>query len=254
MRAMIDQHCRDGGTALVLARTDLGESIVLRQGKRSMQVAFTHLLPATFGGRARFNVANAMAAVGACFSAGAHLHDIRAGLRTFSTNYHLAPGRLNQIEVNGVTVFIDYAHNPAGLNALGEFIGSYTDDLDARGSEIHKRRRIGVVGTAGDRRDSDIIELGETAAQHFDLCVVKEDRNLRGRRPGEVAELVEQGVREAMAAGARAKEVVGLIDEIEAVRVALARAEIGDVVAICADQTDAVYTELESLGKSAIHE
>ena len=76
---MIDRHCRDGGMALVLEQGELGESIVLRQGKRSMQVAFTHLLPATFGGKARFNVANAMAAAGACFAGGAHLHDIRPG-------------------------------------------------------------------------------------------------------------------------------------------------------------------------------
>ena len=204
---MVDRHCRDGGLALVLEKGELGESIVLRQGKRSMQVAFTHLLPATFGGKARFNVANAMAAAGACFAGGAHLHDIRAGLRTFSTSYHLAPGRLNHIDVNGVNVFVDYAHNPAGLEALGEFIAAYTDGLDASRTELHKRRRIGVIGTAGDRRDADILELGRTGARHFDLCVVKEDLKLRGRQPGEVAALLEQGVREAMAEGARAKEV-----------------------------------------------
>ena len=254
-RTMIDQHCRDGGQALFLERGDLGESIVLRQGRRSMQVAFTHLLPATFGGRARFNVANAMAAVGACFAAGAHLHDIRAGLRTFSTSYHLAPGRLNQIEVNNVDVFVDYAHNPAGLEALGEFIGAYAEDLDSKSAEIHKRRRIGVIGTAGDRRDSDIIELGRTAARHFDVCVAKEDKNLRGRPPGELAALVVAGIEEEMAAGsARTKEVHCIPDEIEAVRAAMALAAVGDVVAICADQTDDVYEELSTLAHSAMHE
>ncbi len=253
-RTMVDRHCRDGGLALVLERGELGESIILRQGRRSMQVAFTHLLPATFGGKARFNVANAMAAAGACFAGGAHLHDIRAGLRTFSTNYHLAPGRLNHIDVNGVNVFVDYAHNPAGLAALGEFIASYTDGLDAARAEVHKRRRIGVIGTAGDRRDSDILELGRTGAQHFDLVVVKEDAKLRGRQPGEVAALLEQGVREAMAQGGRAKEVRALPLEIEAVRWAVQQATAGDVVAICADQTDSVYSELEALGHSAMHE
>jgi cyanophycin synthetase len=253
-RSMVDRHCRDGGLALVLEKGELGESIVLRQGKRSMQVAFTHLLPATFGGKARFNVANAMAAAGACFAGGAHLHDIRAGLRTFSTNYHLAPGRLNHIDVNGVNVFVDYAHNPAGLDALGSFIASYTDGLDAARAEVHKRRRIGVIGTAGDRRDSDILELGRTGARHFDLVVVKEDVKLRGRQPGEVSALLEQGVRDAMAQGARAKEVRAVPMEIDAVRFAVEQATAGDVVAICADQTDAVYTELEALGHSAMHE
>ena len=253
-RAMVDQHCRDGGLALVLEPGELGESIVLRQGRRSMQVAFTHLLPATFAGRARFNVANAMAAAGACFASGAHLHDIRAGLRTFSTSYHLAPGRLNHIDVNGVNVFVDYAHNPAGLAALGEFIGSYTDGLDAARADVHKRRRIGVIGTAGDRRDEDIVELGRTGAQFFDLVVVKEDARLRGRERGAVAELLELGVREAMAAGARAKEVRGLPAEVDAVRWAVGQATVGDVVAICADQTDLVFEQLEELGHAAMHE
>jgi cyanophycin synthetase len=195
-----------------------------------------------------------MAAAGACFAAGAHLHDIRAGLRTFSTSYHLAPGRLNQIDVNGVTVFVDYAHNPAGLAALGDFVAAYTDGLDSVHAELHKRRRIGVVGTAGDRRDEDIIELGRTAALHFDVCVVKEDANPRGRQHGEVAALVEQGALQAIAEGARAKEVRTIPDEIEAVRWALGHATGGDVVAICADSTDAVYSELESLGHEAVHE
>ena len=252
--AMIDQHCRDGGLALVLRRSELGESIVLREGRREMQLAFTHLLPATFGGRARFNVANAMAAAGACFAAGAHLHDIRAGLRTFSTSYHLAPGRLNHIEVNGVQVFVDYAHNPAGLDALGQFVGSFADSLDAASSELHRRRRIGVIGTAGDRRDQDLVELGRVAAAHFDLCVVKEDAHLRGRPAGQAAALVESGVRHAAGAGSRTREVRVIPDEIEAVRWALQQATAGDVVAICADRTDPVYAELETLGRSAMHE
>ncbi len=252
--AMIDQHCRDGGLALVLRRGELGESIVLREGRREMQVAFTHLLPATFGGRARFNVANAMAAAGACFAAGAHLHDIRAGLRTFSTSYHLAPGRLNHIEVNGVQVFVDYAHNPAGLDALGQFVGSFAGSLDAASSELHRRRRIGVIGTAGDRRDQDLVELGRVAAAHFDLCVVKEDAHLRGRPAGQAAALVESGVRHAAGGGSRTREVRVIPDEIEAVRWALQQATPGDVVAICADRTDPVYAELETLGRSAMHE
>jgi hypothetical protein len=42
--------------------------------------------------------------------------------------------------------------------------------------------------------------------------------------------------------------------EIDAVRWAVEQANAGDVVAICADQTDSVYNELEALGHSAMHE
>ena len=114
IRQLIDDHCRRGGKAVVLEPSDLGEMIVVRHGRRSMQLAWTHLLPATFGGRARMNVQNTLAATGAAFAAGAPLHDIRAGLRSFSTNYYLSPGRLNEVEVGGATVIIDYCHNAAG--------------------------------------------------------------------------------------------------------------------------------------------
>ena len=96
MRDFIDDHCRSGGRAVVLDRTDRGDMIVIRHGRRSMQLAWTHLLPSTFGGTAQFNVANAMAAAGAAFASGAGLHEIRQGLRTFTTSYYLSPGRMTR--------------------------------------------------------------------------------------------------------------------------------------------------------------
>ena len=59
VREMIDAHCRRGGKALVLNPSERGEMIVVKHGRREMQLAWTHLLPATFGGRARMNVQNA---------------------------------------------------------------------------------------------------------------------------------------------------------------------------------------------------
>ena len=71
VRDMIDAHCRRGGKALVLSASERGEMIVVKHGPREMQLAWTHLLPATFGGRARMNVQNALAAAAAAFAAGA---------------------------------------------------------------------------------------------------------------------------------------------------------------------------------------
>ena len=68
------------------------------------------------------NVQNTLAAAGAAWAAGAHLHDIRQGLRTFTTSYFMAPGRLNMFELDGYRVIVDYAHNPLAVAALGEFV------------------------------------------------------------------------------------------------------------------------------------
>ena len=68
------------------------------------------------------NVANALAAAAAAWAAGAHLHDIRQGLRTFSTSFFQAPGRLNLLELGGVRVVIDYCHNVDGMRQLTDFV------------------------------------------------------------------------------------------------------------------------------------
>ena len=83
------------------------------------------------------------------------------------------------------------------------------------------------------------------------MVIVREDNNLRGRRRGDVAELVAAGVREAMAAGARCKQVEIVLDELASTRHAMARSNPGDLVVICVDQHAAVMAELESYGHQA---
>ena len=250
VREMIDGHCRRGGKAVVLEPSDKGEMIVIRHGQRSMHLAWTHLLPATFAGRARMNVQNAMAATAAAFAAGAPLHDIRQGLRSFTTSYYLSPGRLNEIDVGGITVFVDYCHNPPGMRLLGDFVDRVGDSLVAT-HELGKPSRIGMIAAAGDRRDDDMRELGQIAAHHFDVIVVREDISLRGRRPGETPELVAEGVRAGMQEGGRCKQVEIVPDEIAAVRHCMARANPGDLVVLCVDKHPSVLAELESISRQA---
>jgi cyanophycin synthetase len=248
-RDLVEDHCRRGGRAVVLDRSELGDMIAIRHGKRSMQLAWTHLLPSTFGGKALMNVQNAMAAAGAAFAAGAHLHDIRQGLRTFTTSYYLAPGRLNVVDVGGVQVVVDYCHNAPGMRMLGDFVDKLMEPSAA--PEVARRRAIGVVSTAGDRRDDDMRELGAVAADHFDAIVVREDANLRGRPAGETARIVAEGVRSKMAEGARCRDVELELDEVAATRAALRRANPGDLVVLCVDSATRVWAELEGLGRQA---
>jgi len=246
----IDEHCRRGGRAVVLERSDLGEMIVIRHGRRAMQLAWTHLLPATFGGKARMNVQNAMAAAAAAFAAGAHLHDIRQGLRTFTTSYYLSPGRLNQLEVAGATVIVDYCHNAPGMRLLGDFVEQLAESAEAA-SDLARPQRIGVIATAGDRRDEDMRELGAVAAEHFDVLIVREDAALRGRPRGEVARLVAEGATARMVDGVRCKQVEVVLAEIEAVHEAMARSNPGDLVVLCVDKHAAVLAELETMSRQA---
>jgi cyanophycin synthetase len=251
VREFVDDYCRRGGRAIVLEPTDKGDMIVIKHGRRSMQLAWTHLLPSTFGGTAKFNVANAMAAAGAAFAAGAGLHEIRQGLRTFATSYYLSPGRMNQVNVNNVDVFVDYCHNAPGMRVLGDFVESYSTQKAGQ-SDLGKISRLGVIATAGDRRDDDMRELGAIAARHFDVLVVREDERLRGRPRGECAELVAEGARAQIGQeGIRCRQVEIVLDEVDALHHMMARANPGDVVVLCVDKHAQVLSELEQLTQSA---
>ena len=247
----VDGHTSRGNAAFCLEPSAQGELIVLRLGSRKMPVLYTHLIPATFGGRARMNVANALAAAAAAWAAGAHLHDIRQGLRTFSTSFFQAPGRLNLLDIGGVRLVIDYCHNVDGMRQLADFVTRMMTEPQTKAGRIgtsgpgaRAGRAIGVLGIPGDRRDEDQREYGALAAGAFDEIIVREDKNLRGRAPGETAANVIEGVRAAKAAGtARATRADKVLEEMTAVRTALRRAIPGDLVVACVDDAIAVYRE-----------
>lgn len=242
----VDGHCGRGGAAFVVRPTPEGDQIVLRHGPRTMPLLYTHLIPATFGGRARMNVANALAAAAAAWAGGAHLHDIRQGLRTFTTSFFQAPGRLNYLEVGGVRAIIDYCHNVDGMRNLSDFVRRMV--ADAGNGATRRGRAIGVIGMPGDRRDDDMRDYGALAAAAFDEIVIREDRNLRGRPPGAAATLVADGVHRARAsATGRATRVERILDELAAVKAALRRANPGDLVVMCVDDALAVHREVMAL-------
>jgi cyanophycin synthetase len=251
----IDGHTARGNAAFCLEDTPQGELMVLRHGPRKMPVLYTHLMPATFGGRARMNVANSLAAAAAAWAAGAHLHDIRQGLRTFTTSFFQAPGRLNLVEVAGTRVVIDYCHNVDGMRQLADFVNRMMEEphtragvLGATSAPPRSGRAIGVIGIPGDRRDQDQHEYGALAATAFDEIIIREDRNLRGRPPGESASNVAAGARAARADGhGRVAKVERVLDEQSAVRSALRRAAPGDLVVVCADDAVDVYRQAMAL-------
>jgi cyanophycin synthetase len=95
-------------------------------------------------------------------------------------------------------------------------------------------------------------ELGRVAARYFDEVIIREDRTSRGRPPGQTAELVLEGLREAQATGtARVGNAEIVLGEMEAARRALDRSRPGDLVVLCVDYATEVYHELESRRGSA---
>jgi cyanophycin synthetase len=242
---------------MILQPTDDGELLALRQGSRVMPLIYTHLIPATLDGRARMNVANALAAAAAAWAHGAHLHDIRQGLRTFTTSFFQAPGRLNEVEVRGTKVIIDYCHNVDGMRRLAEFVTLTLSDAPrgrrtaaaAAGTGRRTGRAIGIIGIPGDRRDQDMREFGAIAATAFDELIVREDANRRGREPGETAAIVVAGIERARAEGARCAAVEVVLPELDAARAGISRSAVGDLVVVCADDAAGVHQEAMALDR-----
>ena len=245
---LVERWVRRGRRAVTIQKGDLGEMMVIREGRRTKPIAWVHQLPATFEGRARMMVQNALAAAAGAHAAGAHLHDIRQGLRSFSTSIYQAPGRLNVFELDGVKVVVDYAHNAHGLRTVGDFVERMTSTPPptAPGAPTWSANlRVAVVATPGDRREEDMRELGRVAARFFDEVIVREDANLRGRQPGETDENVMEGIHQAMATGARVGHAEIVLDDMEATRRALDRSRPGDIVVLCVDYATEVWKELE---------
>jgi len=157
--------------------------VTILKGKWKVRVEKAVNIPLTYGGRAEFMIQNVLAATLACFVHGVSIEDIRVGLTTFNAGTAQTPGRLNFMEVGTTTVLMDYAHNPAGFAGLTKFISKLP----------HKYRKV-IMTVPGDRRDEDIREMGEIAGKAFDRIVIRHGHYLRGRDPGEMAVLLQEGI------------------------------------------------------------
>uniref|UniRef100_UPI0017DE798A cyanophycin synthetase n=1 Tax=Methylibium sp. TaxID=2067992 RepID=UPI0017DE798A len=187
-------------------------------------------LPFTLRGKARHNIANAMAVFGALMALKVPRERILAGLLSFSSNESQNPLRLNVYRTAGVTLVVDYAHNAAAYAAVIE-----------TGRGLTRGRLIGVVAAPGDRQASDLAAIGRICGAGFDRLVVYEQDQKRGEVAGTTAAAIAEGAREArrMSAGPeaivaedRAEAVAIVLDVRAATRAALAIAAPGDMVIV----------------------
>ncbi|NEZ59462.1 cyanophycin synthetase [Adonisia turfae] len=216
---LVREHVQDGGIAAVY---DDGHIVIL-QHEWVHRIEHVERVPLTLGGRAPFMIANALAASLATFVQGIKVEKIRAALRSFEASAQQTPGRMNLFNLGHFHALVDYAHNPAGYEAVGGFVKNWSGPT------------IGVVGGPGDRRDQDLIGLGQLAATFFDHIIVKEDDDGRGRPAGNAAGLIVQGI--AQANDSSASHVVQL-DETAAIECALEHAPEDSLVVIFPEQVN----------------
>ncbi|HEX3026099.1 MAG TPA: cyanophycin synthetase [Clostridia bacterium] len=188
--------------------------ITIKSGERLIRVAQIKDIPITSGGIVTCNIENCLAAVSALYALKIPVSTIAEGLKTFENN----TGRFDLFNLGNYQVLIDYAHNKAGFEVV----------FDAC-SKLKYKRLVGVIGMPGDRNNSSLREVGKLCAQHYDRIYIKEDLDLRGRQPGEVAGVFNDAI---LSAGYPKDRVSIILKETDALEQAMKTAQSGDLIVV----------------------
>jgi len=209
----IKRHLEEGGISVYVKN----DTIVIANGE-IVPVAKIDEIPATLNGKVLYNVENAMAAIAASYGIKIPVNVISKGIKSFYCDENHNPGRFNIFNVGSFRVLVDYGHNIDGIRKVIE---------SAR--KLNPNRLIGVIGVPGDRSDSSTLKIGEICGEGFDKVYIKEDLDLRGRKPGEIAKLLEIG---ALKGGLGKEDVNVILKEVDALKTAMYEAQPGDLIVI----------------------
>jgi UDP-N-acetylmuramoyl-L-alanyl-D-glutamate--2,6-diaminopimelate ligase len=164
----------------------------------------------------RFNVHNALAAMGVAASLDLDLATAAAALEQVAA----VPGRMQRIdEGQDFTVIVDYAHT---ADALGKVLDEVAPADPGAGL-------IAVFGSAGERDTAKRPAMGQVAGERCRLVVLT-DEDPRGEDRLAILEAIAQG---AEAAGMRrGHDLLIVPDRTEAIATAIGRARPGDAVVL----------------------
>lgn len=214
--AIIKRHTANGGLAAVAENG----FITIMRGTWKIRVDKVVNIPLTFSGKAIFMIQNILPAVLTGYIRNFKIEDIKLALETFIPSPAQTPGRMNLFQFKKFTVMVDYAHNPAGFQAIAKFL-----------DKVEAKPKVGIIAGVGDRRDEDILQLGQLSGNMFDEIIIRQDRNLRGRTEKEIIDLLLVGIHR----DGKEKIVKVIPTEYEAIEYAITNAKKGSFITICSD-------------------
>jgi UDP-N-acetylmuramoyl-L-alanyl-D-glutamate--2,6-diaminopimelate ligase len=164
-----------------------------------------------------FNISNALLAMAVGQSQGIEFSVMKKTLENVSS----LPGRMEEIKNNrGFRVFVDYAHEPASLEAVYKTVKSFQPN-----------RIIAVLGSQGGGRDkAKRPVLGKLAGQYADYVIVTNE-DPYDENPQQIIDDVAGGSQQA---------VEKILDRKEAIQRALSLAQSGDIVIITGKGSETV--------------
>ncbi len=177
--ARIEEHCLKNGLAIYLDE----DHLVFRHGNLKNAIINVKEIPITYNGEAKFMIQNIMPAVLSGILHHFEITDIASWLRSFLPSIQLNPGRMNMFDFEKFKIMVDYGHNTGAFIELKKFIKS-----------IQCHKKVGIIGTPGNRRNEDIVNIGFHAAEMFDEIIIRHDKNGRGRTNEEITHLLQMGI------------------------------------------------------------
>ena len=231
----IKNLCAEGKTVAVYENG----FITIKKGEWKIRIERATHVPLTLGGKAKFMIANVLAATLASYLWGFKTEDISLSLQTFIPSAAQTPGRMNIFEFKKFKVLIDFAHNASGYKGVEEFLQS-----------VEATKKIGIIAGVGDRRDDDIKDCATIAARMFDHIIIRQEKYLRGRTEDEIINLILEGIKSS------GKKVTYEIipKETEAIKHAINCAEEGSFITALSDVvTNAIDIVQEYLDKENEH-
>ena len=228
---LIKKLCAEGKTVAVYENG----FITIKKGEWKIRIERATHVPLTLGGKAKFMIANVLAATLASYLWGFKTEDISLSLQTFIPSAAQTPGRMNIFEFKRFKVLIDFAHNASGYRGVEEYLHS-----------VEATKKIGIIAGVGDRRDEDIKECAKIAARMFDHIIIRQEKHLRGRTEEEIINLIMEGIIES----GRSVTHEIIPKEVEAIRHAINCAEEGSFITALSDVvTNAINIVQEYLDK-----
>lgn len=176
---VIINHCKKGGVAAIYENG----FVTIKKGDWKIRVEKATHVPLTLNGKAKFMIANVLAATLASYLWGFKTEDIKLSLTTFIPGAAQTPGRMNIFDFKNFKVLIDFAHNPSGYLGVEDFLLS-----------VNSNHKIGIIAGVGDRRDEDIRDCAIIAARMFDHIIIRQEKHLRGRTEEEIINLIIEGI------------------------------------------------------------
>lgn len=224
----VEEYIENGGEAFYLE----GNYIIYCRDGVERRLLNVSELPFTHYGYSKSNILNIMAAVSAVYSMYPNLERIVETLKGLKCDLYFNPGRQNIIEIKDFKVMLDYGHNSEAFNEVFSIAKS-----------LKPARITSIIAAPGDRMDRYIEELGNIAAVYSDFIIIREQHDLRGRRQGESAGLIKNGI---LSSGFSKENVITILKEEDAIIYAMEHAAAGEIIVLFTQCLDVIIPAINS--------